>query len=81
MVHAVAVDLDADGQVDLLTLTREGGRCHSVSVHWMKPHSGGPAIGESCCTSPRSVDLLPSYHSDYQEMIGNGVLSPPLVLE
>ncbi|CAI8016235.1 T-cell immunomodulatory protein [Geodia barretti] len=62
VVDTVAVDLDADGQVDLLTLTREGGRCHSMTVYWMKPHSRGPAI-------------------EYQEVIGNGVLSPPLVLD
>ena len=66
----MAVDLDADGQVDLVTLSREeeegedGGRegedrrrCHSMTVYWMKPQTGGPAVGEAL-SSPTTSSCL-----------------------
>lgn len=55
VVYSVVVDLDADGQVDLVTVSSEprhvegdvGERdtedCYSLGVHWMRP---GPVVSE-----------------------------------
>lgn len=57
MVYTAVVDLDADGQVDLLTVSlnprpveggddigeRDADDCYTLGVHWMRP---GPVVGE-----------------------------------
>lgn len=83
MVHTEAVDVDADGQVDLLTLSREDEveRCHSMMVHWVHPHTGGPVIGEASLSLRDFSSQLGILHSDKSELIAEHILSPPLVLE
>ena len=51
--HTRAVDLDGDGQVDILSLTEhtmmedEGGGCvcYTMAVYWMKPQREWPIVG------------------------------------
>ena len=51
VVYTAAVDLDANGQVDLLTLSegRRGGReeesCYTLGVHWLRAEDGLPVVG------------------------------------
>ena len=57
VVYTAIADLDADGQVDLLTLSlresqvedigeRYGGSCFTLGVYWMRPQRGKPVVGE-----------------------------------
>ena len=39
-------DFDGDGIVDLLTLSRAAGPCHTPTVHWMGVSDGRVGVGE-----------------------------------
>ena len=85
VAHTLAVDLDADGQVDLLTLSAGRGEegeeeegCHVMAVHWMRPQREGPVIGEFTISS---YCILFYHIIDKYQVIADHVLSPPLILE
>ena len=96
VVYTAAVDLDANGQVDLLTLSEEGGEggegggregeggnCYTLGVYWLSAEDGLPVVGEVETMHVHTCVLCPPslcLPESYQ-IIGLQVLSPPLVLE